>query len=69
MERNNLIPKIGPSYSKWKLYYKNYLDNLYDIFENHIKDWVPLDANDEEIYEEFCTFIFSVSSKYISPYL
>ncbi len=71
METNNLIPKIRnePSYSKWKLSYRNYLDNLYDIFENHIKDWIPDDTENETLYEEFCIFIFSVSSKYISPYL
>ncbi len=56
----------------WKEAYDPYLQDLFGIFQNRLKDKIDIDMNNwdsKELYEDFCNFVYSTSSGYVSPYL
>jgi hypothetical protein len=63
-------------FQTWQEAYEPYLRELFDIFENRFKDKIDIDISSwnskefyDKFYDDFCNFVYSTSSGYISPYL
>jgi len=70
----NYIPHKTPRYTNyniWKKCYEHHLIQLYYIFTSSVDSKYDNDIKwkDDDIFEEFCNFIYECSSKYINPFL
>ncbi len=68
--KRNYIPHktpINPNYKRWKYAYEEHLINMYNLFAHSINEKFEnkVDWNDKNIFEKFCKYIFSISSKHI----
>lgn len=57
------------TFEEWHSYYKNHIDNLFNIFVNNLEE---IDKNsirnEDKLREDFTKFIYKHSTKYKSPY-
>lgn len=66
--RSNYLPYTvsNQSYSKWKRYYDQELDDMYCVFIDTMNSRFPeIDLIRDDYFELFCRMIFDTSSKYI----
>lgn len=68
-QQYNIIPHKKTNvnnYTEWRLYYENYLMNLYTIFTSTFNNHYDHDLNFN--YNVFCRYMYMSSSKYIPRY-
>jgi hypothetical protein len=68
--KRNYIPHktpTNPNYTRWKYAYGEHLINMYNIFAQsfNVKFENKVDWNDQGIFEQFCKYIYKISSKHI----
>ena len=66
-----MIP-INNNFNEWKEAYYIYLEDIFYIFKNKLKDELPLNKKAWDsplLFNKFCKLLYLNSSKYITPYL
>ena len=71
MYSRNYIPHRTPlhtNFNLWKQVYNDYLLDIYNIFACSVNEKYDtnVDWDDENIFDQFCRFVFECSSKYIN---